>query len=585
MPRSRSAVGLLLFFTIATGRNIASQESMAAAGEAAYMRGLDLEQREKYRDAAEAFRESLVRSPASVPALLGLERVYAQLGWTDSILGVLDSAIALKPRERSFRVAQLRSFLSLGSIDRMRASFERWARDWPRDPVPHREFARLLIQEGRTLAADTVLRRAQQELGSGRGLESEIAQLRAAMGLWELAAEAWRGSLSSAAHMEQAAVFSLLPAPDSARRAIRRILLAPPQNVGARRFLAALELGWGASRDGWMALRDLTADSATIVAWQDFASRAEEHEAWLAARDALLAVYDARRKPEIAVRAASNALAAGDASGAAVLAEMARQRMDSATAATSALPVLVRALSEAGGRALEAERLVSAYSPYLGPEQRARLAQMLAWAWVRSGNTVRASELMREGRLEGGRASSSAAFSGDLGDPAGWIALYEGDLEVAREKLKPTSKASAELLAALAVLSRTSADSALLVGRAFLALAQADTLGAAANFEASARVLREAASLLLASAARLHSARRDETRAVPLWTVIALEHGQSPEAPEANLEWARSLRRSGRAAAAIERLELLILTYPQSALVPQARRELDLARATVPPAS
>jgi hypothetical protein len=33
---------------------------------------------------------------------------------------------------------------------------------------------------------------------------------------------------------------------------------------------------------------------------------------------------------------------------------------------------------------------------------------------------------------------------------------------------------------------------------------------------------------------------------------------------------------------AIERLEHLILTYPTSALVPQARRELDLAKRIIP---
>jgi hypothetical protein len=33
---------------------------------------------------------------------------------------------------------------------------------------------------------------------------------------------------------------------------------------------------------------------------------------------------------------------------------------------------------------------------------------------------------------------------------------------------------------------------------------------------------------------------------------------------------------------AVERLEHMILTYPRSALVPQARRELDLAKQSVP---
>ncbi|HJR43633.1 MAG TPA: tetratricopeptide repeat protein, partial [Gemmatimonadaceae bacterium] len=93
---------------------------------------------------------------------------------------------------------------------------------------------------------------------------------------------------------------------------------------------------------------------------------------------------------------------------------------------------------------------------------------------------------------------------------------------------------------------------------------------------------RDAAPLLLASAARLHAARRDRTRAVALWRQIVESHADSPEAPEAELEWARALRRAGELAAAIGKLEHLILTYPQSALVPQARRELELARAGVP---
>jgi hypothetical protein len=43
-----------------------------------------------------------------------------------------------------------------------------------------------------------------------------------------------------------------------------------------------------------------------------------------------------------------------------------------------------------------------------------------------------------------------------------------------------------------------------------------------------------------------------------------------------------SLRRGGHAADAVTHLEHMILTYPESALVPQARRELELARSAIP---
>jgi outer membrane protein assembly factor BamD (BamD/ComL family) len=63
------------------------------------------------------------------------------------------------------------------------------------------------------------------------------------------------------------------------------------------------------------------------------------------------------------------------------------------------------------------------------------------------------------------------------------------------------------------------------------------------------------------------------------------ESPQSPEAPSSDLAWARALRRAHRDNEAIVRLEHLILTYPESALVPQARRELDAAHQALPSTS
>jgi outer membrane protein assembly factor BamD (BamD/ComL family) len=40
--------------------------------------------------------------------------------------------------------------------------------------------------------------------------------------------------------------------------------------------------------------------------------------------------------------------------------------------------------------------------------------------------------------------------------------------------------------------------------------------------------------------------------------------------------------RQGRTAEAVQRLEHLILTYPGSAFVPEARRELERARGAIP---
>ena len=62
--------------------------------------------------------------------------------------------------------------------------------------------------------------------------------------------------------------------------------------------------------------------------------------------------------------------------------------------------------------------------------------------------------------------------------------------------------------------------------------------------------------------------------------VEQLENGSIAE-----LDWARALRHGGQNQAAITHLEHLILTYPQSALLPQARRELELSRNGIAPQS
>lgn len=563
MSSVRNAVAALALLAAAV-----APRAVHAQGNDPYVRGEELEQREEYEQAAAAYREALARSPVSVPALLGLERVYAQLGRSAALLPILDTAIAHAPRVAAFRAAQLRTLRMLGDRDGVRAAFDRWRREVPRDPAPYREYARMLIQDGLTGAADTVLRQAQAALGSGRGFAYELAQLRAASGQWESAARSWRQAVADNPYLDQAAVFSLLPTPAASRDSVRRALRAPPPTVAPLKVLALLEVSWGSPRSGWDVLHRLPPDTAALAVWLEFARRAEEGEAWLVARDALVAVNAERPSPALAARAAADALNGGDAASAVTLATSAERTQDSASAALSVVPVHLRALG-ALGRPEEGERLLAAYDPYLRPEQRARFTQVLAWGWVRRGDLDKAKRLL-------------AAAGADDGLAEGWLALYDGDLATARKQLKPSPDAPPELLTALALLERTTKDRAPDVGEAFLTLARGDTLAAATAFERAATSLPEAGSLLRATAARLFAARRAMPRAVALWKSILESTPEAPEAPEAELEWARTLRRDGQTAAAVERLEHLILTYPQSALVPQARRELELARHAVP---
>jgi TolA-binding protein len=132
------------------------------------------------------------------------------------------------------------------------------------------------------------------------------------------------------------------------------------------------------------------------------------------------------------------------------------------------------------------------------------------------------------------------------------------------------------------MIARTKVDSAPALGAAFLTLARGDTTGAANALAATAGNMPELASLSLYLAGQLFAAQRKDAQAMPLWQRVVEQYAMSAEAPAAELEWARALKRGGDSAGAIKRLEHLILSYPQSALVPQARRDLEIAKSSIP---
>jgi hypothetical protein len=396
----------------------------------------------------------------------------------------------------------------------------------------------------------------------------ELALSQAALGKWGASAVAWRGALAATPDLDQSAAYSLAPASQAARDSIRAIFLSLPVDVGARRALSQLEINWGSAADGWAALRDLPPDSASAEAWLDFAKRAESDEQWPLVRDALVAVLRWHQDPDIALRAATAALNAGDPRAA--LALVPRAGLDSARAAATVLPLRVQALS-AYGRPADAEALVEAFAHLLSPLQRASLERSVAFGWVRSGNLGRARQ-----------ALARAGPDADSSDAAGWLALYEGNLAGARAMLRNSGDASPQLAEALGLITRMSEDSAGDVGAAFLALARLDSAGASAAFVAAAARHADAASAMLALASQIDAGRRDDAGAAALYGRILKEYADSPEAAGAELAWARQLRRKGDAAGAMAHLEHLILTYTESALVPQARRELELARQAIP---
>lgn len=535
------------------------------------VQALDLESAGKCREAIPLYRQSL-GAEDPVGAVLGLERCYSMVGGSEAMLPLVDSLLALKPRDPMLRTVQLRTLVGLRRSAEAERAFTEWMAASPSDPTPFREYARLLLETGRAAAADTVLRGAARVLGRTRELAVEFAQMQAALRLWVASATSWREASDVMPYMEQAAVFSLFPAPDSLRDSVRAVFAAPPVALRARRILASLETRWRSAREGWLALSQVPPTDSTVQAWIDFAEEAESNEAWLTARDAYVAA--AARRPadrRLIVKAATAAMTGGEPAAALALLRPVMASGDSSAVGAVAL-LEVRALAQLG-RAAEIERILADRSGPLGPAGVRQAHQTLAWTWIRSGDLVKARAALVAG---GGGTDEDSRVEA-------WLALYEGDLKTARAGLRRTDETSRDVVTAMALLSRTRAEYAPAVGSAFLVLARSDTVEAARQFAAAAERLSDAAPFLLLVSARLSHATGDTAQAVRIWQRLIADHSDAPEAAEAELDWARLLRRTGDVAGAIAHLEHLILTYSQSALVPQARRELELARGSVPP--
>src|ERR1019366_748043 len=103
-----------------------------------------------------------------------------------------------------------------------------------------------------------------------KALAIEVAQLRAALGLWAAAGMAWREALATEPYLESAAVYSLQAAPRAQRDSVRTALGVPATaTASVRKVIGSLELQWGAARDGWRAISTLTAADSAYDTWKE----------------------------------------------------------------------------------------------------------------------------------------------------------------------------------------------------------------------------------------------------------------------------------------------------------------------------
>ncbi len=543
--------------------------------------GFELERAGRYADAASVYFTTVRSDPTNIPALLGLERTLFVLNRVPELLPLVQTARARQPDSPALRSLELRVYAALNQPDSLEAIARRWAASAPQSEAPYREWGLALGDRRMWDEARHAFLTGRRSLGGDGTLAIELAELEQRAGNWEASAAEWARAVTRSPDVGPNAASQLADAPAPLHDRVARVLTAPGVSVRARRIGAELLLTWGQPTEAWAAIQPTLAfpDSEAPASLRRFADLAgalttpEGHRV----RGLALARWADLVPWSLGARARAEAvrelLDGGD--------KVAARRVlgahsDSNGIAQAALIQLLIADSQLD----IAEERLSAAPATLTADDRASLRLALARARVARGELDRAAAALDDD-------SSVAAIA-----QRGWIALYRGNLKSAMDAFRAAGPyaldraAATDRTAMMAMLQRIQEESSPELGAALLILARGDSVAAIAALRRAAARLPEQGGrlevLLLAGQVAAQKGGDQESTASALFDEIVRAGGEGAAPPAAELEWARLLVRDGRSAEAIPHLEHLILTYPNSAFVPEARRVLERAKGAIP---
>ena len=541
--------------------------------------GFELERSGRYADAASVYFTTVRADPVNVPALLGLERTLFVLNRMPELLPLVQRARARSPENAALRSLELRVYAAMNQPDSLEAVVRRWAASAPNSEAPYREWGLALADRRQWDEARRAYLTGRKTLGGEGTLAIELAELEQRAGNWEAAAAEWGRAVARSADVAPNAASQLADAPVAARARIARLFTAPDVPVRAKRVGAEVLLSWGQPTEAWVLLEPTLTDSEAQPALRRFADLAgslstpEGHRVRGFALNRWADLVPSPLAERARAEAVRELLEGGDRAAA-------RKVLEGHSDASGAAQAALLQLLIADGQLDVAEKRLGGEG--LTADDRAALRLALAQARIARGELDRAAAAL-------GDDSSVAALA-----QHGWIELYRGHLKAAMEAFRmagpyATDRAAAtDRTAMMAVLQRIQAESSPELGSALLTLARGDTASAVAALRRAAyRFPVEGGRLevlLLAGQAAARAGGDQETTAIALFDEIvrAGKASESAAMPAAELEWSRLLIRTARASEAIPHLEHLILTYPNSAFVPEARRVLERARGVIP---
>lgn len=570
----RALVSLLLLFGL-SGQLAGQTEMMTRAYE--------MERRSNFAGAADAYAEILRQYPDNLSALLGLERALAPLRRDAELALPAEALLATNPSITAAYSIAMRGWAAANRQDSVASVARRWARMEPGSDVPYREWGNTLLGQRDGNGARRAYLTGREQLGDPAALAGEMALLAAAQNNWDEAAREWALAMDRYPGYRLTARNALLRAPPAEEeRILKQLARGTP---AARRLGAELGVQWGHPEEAYAQLMTNlpSGQPEAVDALRQFldAARGVGGPEVARVRGRVLEQLADRTSggggSRLRLEAARAYADGGDAAAArrmlgALAADGSTPPDMAAGAAATLVTVLLRE-----GQVAEAQRQLDNLRTNLGQEDVDRLNLQVAEGWIQQGDLDRAEAVL---------ATDSTVEAMAVN---GRIRLYRGDLAGASTALRsagPFAGSREEATARTALLTLIQpieADSLPALGAALLALARGDSGAAVVSLVEVAGGLPAAggAAELRLLAGQIELARGRSAEAERLLRRAA-DSSAPATAPAAELALARLLITLDRNGEAVALLEHLILTYPGSASVPQARRVLDAARGGIP---
>ena len=529
--------------------------------------------------AEETLRRLLGDRPTSAAGIFALERVLRAQDRIGEILPFAARFADLEPNASGPRLLELRVYTELDD----RNGLENAAEDWLENSTSsesYREVGRVFARVFGPEPALSVLERGRTDLGRPSLFAMEVGDLLNDLGRVEEALLEWAAVIGNDGSQVSAVMRRIGEIEED-----RETLVLPRLEQWRRQPTTGARLRAGAR---------IALEAGAFEEARGLAEYALEGLADRPRRGFLTAL--ARQAQE------------ADAMGVALWAYESLRESASNAAEGRALDQRITVAALASGdtvRAIEAQQAIADDLPEGNLDRRQALAEIIRLGIDRSGVEMRTSlaafsrefpdapqldalavtlavRLDSDGDREGAQLLLADVAGPKSALERGYLYLASGEVVTGRVALQDalpgvSPGVATELIALLDLLDRMEGESLTALVRSVVLVHRGNTHGSLSELElAIDAVSTDERPRLLAMGARIADRGRVPERAADFRSRIIREHAYSAEVPEATLELARFRGATpGGVDEAIRLLEELILSQPNSAIVPTARRELQ----------